>query len=156
MPKWRKMVNRTAKMSLRQKLGLRLFTKLHKQNVATHELRTLFWELTLRCNLSCRHCGSDCRTESGIADMPVEDFLKVIDTITPNVDPNHTLIVFSGGEALVRRDLEFCGSELYKRGYPWGMVTNGMLLDKARLAWLMDAGMRSITVSIDGFEEYHN
>lgn len=52
--------------------------------------------------------------------MPVEDFLKVIDNITPYVEPNKVLVIFTGGEALVRKDIEKCGLELYRRGYPWG------------------------------------
>lgn len=149
-------MSRSRCLSLRQRLGLKLFHKLHKQRVEAHELRTLFWELTLRCNLNCRHCGSDCRADASVKDMPVADFLKVVDTITPHVDPHHTLVIFSGGEALMREDLEICGNELYNRGYPWGVVTNGMLLDNARFNSLLGAGLRSITVSIDGFEDYHN
>lgn len=41
--------------------------------------------------------------------MPVEDFLKVIDEITPHVDPHKVMITFTGGEALVRKDIEACG-----------------------------------------------
>lgn len=88
--------------------------------------------------------------------MPMADFLRVVDTITPHIDPHHLLVIFSGGEALLRRDMEQCGRELYNRGYPWGVVTNGMLLDEKRFASMLDAGLRSITVSVDGFGQYHN
>ena len=66
------------------------------------------------------------------------------------------LLIFSGGEVLVRPDLEVAGAEVTRRGYPWGMVTNGMALDDARLRSLMDAGLRSVSVSFDGFEQEHN
>ena len=66
--------------------------------------------------------------------MPVEDFLKVIDDITPYVEPNKVLVIFTGGEALVRKDIEKCGLELYRRGYPWGIVSNGYLMTRERLA----------------------
>jgi radical SAM enzyme (rSAM/lipoprotein system) len=88
--------------------------------------------------------------------MPVEDFLQVIDQITPHVNPNHTMIIFTGGEALVRKDLEVCGLELYRRGFPWGLVSNGMLLNRSRLDSLLAAGLHSITISLDGFDEAHN
>jgi radical SAM enzyme (rSAM/lipoprotein system) len=88
--------------------------------------------------------------------MPVADFLGVIDQIMPHVKPNRTMIIFTGGEALVRDDVEECGRELYRRGFPWGLVTNGLLLNKQRLDSLLAAGMHSITVSLDGFEEAHN
>ena len=145
------------RLGLRKRLGLELFSKLHQQAVAEHPLRTLFWECTLRCNLNCRHCGSDCRTEAAIPDMPLEDFLRVIDEqITPNVNPNKVMIVISGGEVLVRKDLEKAGLELYRRGYPWGIVTNGLALTRERFESLLRAGLHSISVSFDGFEEQHN
>ncbi|MDE5730498.1 MAG: TIGR04133 family radical SAM/SPASM protein [Alistipes sp.] len=144
------------KIGLRKRIGLELFSRLHAESVARHELRTLFWECTLRCNLACRHCGSDCRTEALCPDMPAEDFFRVLDgQITPHVDPHRVLVILSGGEVLVRRDLEQIGLALYRRGYPWGMVTNGLALDERRFESLLRAGLHSITVSLDGFREEH-
>ena len=143
-------------LSLRQRVGLELQRSLRKTDEQLHPLRTLFWECTLRCNMSCRHCGSDCKVQPTVPDMPAADFLKVIDTITPHVDPHKVFIIFTGGEALLRTDLEQVGLELYRREYPWGVVTNGFLLDEERLRSLLASGMHSITVSLDGFEEQHN
>jgi radical SAM enzyme (rSAM/lipoprotein system) len=56
----------------------------------------------------------------------------------------------------VRKDLEEAGREVTKRGYMWGMVTNGMSLTRERLRGLVDAGLRSVSVSFDGFENEHN
>ena len=90
------------RLGLRKRLALNIFSDLYSSTVAEHRLDTLFWECTLRCNLSCRHCGSDCRVDPGVRDMPIEDFLKVLDEeITPHVDPSEVLIIFSGGEVLV-------------------------------------------------------
>ena len=141
---------------LRKRLALELFRSIRKNRAKIHELRTLFWECTLRCNASCLHCGSDCHVSSAHPDMPVEDFLKVIDEITPHVDPHQVMITFTGGEALIRKDIEVCGRELNKREYPWGIVSNGLLLTRERLDSLLAAGMHSITISLDGFEEAHN
>lgn len=144
------------RISLRKRLALKLYARLERHRSAEHRLTNLFWECTLRCNLNCRHCGSDCTIAPDKKDMPASDFLRVIDSLTPHINPNKTLIIFSGGEVLVRRDIEACGAELYRRGYPWGMVTNGMLLDSKRMDSLMASGMRSLCVSLDGLEEYHN
>ena len=149
-------LNLTVPVSLKQRLGLELYRKLRHNSVRIHQLRSLFWECTLRCNMNCRHCGSDCRQQSGVSDMPAADFLRVIDSITPHVYPNETFVIFTGGEALLRPDIEEVGLQLYRRGYPWGMVTNGYLLDEQRLASLMAGGMHSITVSLDGFDADHN
>lgn len=87
----------------------------------------------------------------------MEDFLRVLDQeVTPHVDPARVLLIFSGGEVLVRSDLEEAGREVTRRGYTWGMVTNGMALTRERLARLVDAGLRTISVSFDGFAEEHN
>ncbi len=143
-------------LSVRQRLGLELQRSLQKTNQQLHPLRTLFWECTLRCNMSCRHCGSDCKVAPSVPDMPAADFLKVIDSITPHVDTHKVFIIFTGGEALLRDDLEQVGLELYRREYPWGVVTNGFLLDEKRLESLLASGMHSITISLDGFEQQHN
>ena len=129
------------KLGLRKRIGLNLFSDLYREQTEKHTLRTLFWECTLRCNLACRHCGSDCRVDPGVPDMPLADFLKVLDEeVTPHTRPGQVLIIFSGGEVLVRSDLEEAGREVTRRGYPWGMVTNGLALDSARLKSLVDAG----------------
>ncbi|MBQ6742666.1 MAG: TIGR04133 family radical SAM/SPASM protein [Bacteroidales bacterium] len=143
-------------LSLKQRIGLELQRSLRHNTAQLHPLRTLFWECTLRCNMSCRHCGSDCKVAPAVKDMPAADFLRVIDSITPHVDTHKVFIIFTGGEALLRDDLEEVGLELYRREYPWGLVTNGFLLDEKRLELLMASGMHSITVSLDGFEEQHN
>jgi len=145
-----------SKLSFRKKLALGLFRKYKQNESKIHQLTYIFWECTLKCNLRCIHCGSDCKKDSVIKDMPAEDFLKAIDQIKGFVNPNETMIVFTGGEALVRRDIEKVGVDLYKRGFPWGIVTNGMLLDERRLQSLLNSGLRAITVSLDGLEESHN
>ena len=89
--------------------------------------------------------------------MPLADFLRVLDEeVTPNVDPHRVLIIFSGGEVLVRSDIEEAGREVTRRGYAWGMVTNGMALTRERLDGLVRAGLRTISVSFDGFPDEHN
>lgn len=143
-------------LGIRKRIALELFARERKQLAMQHDLKVLFWECTLRCNLNCRHCGSDCRAAADVEDMPAEDFLRAIESITPHVNPNEVLIAITGGEALIRRDLEQVGAELTRRGFRWGIVTNGMLLDRQRMTSLCNAGLRSITLSMDGFAEQHN
>lgn len=139
-----------------KKIMLELNRVVLKQRVDEHELHQLFWECTLRCNLNCRHCGSDCRMLSEQNDMPLDDFLKVLDEIKQHQDPSKVMVITTGGEPLMRRDLAQCGLEISKRGFVWGMVTNGMLLTPERLDEFVENGLKSIAVSFDGFEEDHN
>ena len=89
-------------MNLKKKITLSLYQQ-HKRNQARlHELTYLFWECTLRCNLNCLHCGSDCTREATTPDMPLADFLKVLDTIAPHVNPHKTMIALTGGELLLK------------------------------------------------------
>ncbi len=148
--------NHLRALSLRQRIALELNRKLKNVRRREHVLRQLFWECTWRCNLSCRHCGSDCKMSSNVADMPAEDFLAAVDTLRGHVNPHQVSIVITGGEPLVRNDLEAVGVQLYQRGFPWGIVTNGILLTDERLQSLRRAGIHNITVSLDGLEKTHN
>lgn len=144
------------RLSLRKRLALEVFRRMRENQKALHPLKQLFWECTQRCNIHCKHCGSDCKRTTDIPDMPAEDFLRVVDSLTPHVNPHEVNIVITGGEPLVRDDLEQVGLALYRRGYPWGMVTNGLFLTAERLQSLLAAGLHAITVSLDGFADDHN
>ena len=132
--------------------------RLRRRNLQHwHPLQQLFWESTLRCNVHCLHCGSDCSSSDITPDMPAEDFLRVIDkSVTPHVDPYNVLIIISGGEPLMRKDLAEVGRALRQRGYPWGMVTNGLALTPQRFQELLQAGLRSMAISFDGMQDNHN
>lgn len=143
-------------LSFNQRIKLELNRKSMQERRRTHPLRQLFWECTWRCNLSCRHCGSDCKSSSSVPDMPAEDFLNVIDSILPHVDRHKLKIVITGGEPLVRTDLEKVGRQLYDRELPWGIVTNGLYLSPQRFNSLLKAGIRNMTISLDGMRDTHN
>ena len=133
-----------------------LFRVFRKNETEIHELNYLFWECTWRCNLSCRHCGSDCKSETRVADMPFADFLRAIEPLEHRYPRDTVIIAITGGEPLLREDLADCGRALRQHGFRWGIVTNGMLYDEARHRELVAAGLSSVTVSLDGLEETHN
>ena len=144
------------RLDFKKKLMLEINHITLENRIDEHELHQLFWECTLRCNLHCRHCGSDCRTLSERDDMPLEDFLKVLDEIKLHQDPGKVMVITTGGEPMMRRDLALCGKEISQRGFVWGMVSNGMTLTPAKLNEFVDNGLQSIAVSFDGFEDDHN
>ena len=77
------------RLGLRQWIALKLFKKLHKIRTEEHTLNTLFWECTLRCNLQCRHCGSDCKVDTTLKHFAVHsgpEWARHTDNIT-NVEP---------------------------------------------------------------------
>lgn len=143
-------------LSLRKKLALELWRQQENIQRKEHPLKQLFWECTLRCDLKCRHCGSDCKMQSEAKDMPKADFLRVLDSIARKTDPHKVFVIITGGEPLMRKDLEECARAVYDKGFPWGMVTNGLHLTPQRWIGLQRAGIHSMTISLDGLEEEHN
>ena len=143
-------------LSLAKKAVLEIERQLHGDIIRRHPLNQIFWECTLRCDLKCRHCGSDCKTKADSADMPVEDFLGVLRSISRKYDPQKVFVTISGGEPLMREDLEECGQRIYDMGFPWGIVTNALHLTPDRFHRMVDAGLHGVAVSLDGLEEDHN
>ena len=127
----------------------------HKRS-ERHVLQQLFGECTLRCNLNCLHCGCDCRTTSNLLDMPLGDFLSVLEDVRSVTDSKQILVVTTGREPLVRKDICVCGRAIREKGFHWGMVSNGLLLDEKMCNHLLDAGLETIAISLDGFEDAHN
>lgn len=141
---------------MRNALRTFLFRLFRENEAKVHELNYLFWECTTRCNLRCRHCGSDCMSSSSDKDMPLEDFLAAIDTIPSKEIPRDFTVVLTGGEPLLRPDIEKVGDSIIRRGMGWGMVSNGFFYDEAMHAKLMGAGMGALTISLDGLEAEHD
>lgn len=148
--------NDISNLPFRKKLALNIYAKYRKSLAESHELTYLFWECTLRCNLNCIHCGSDCTKETVSPDMPLNDFLDVLKSIRNRYDPGKVMVALTGGEPLMRSDLAECGKAISELGFPWGMVTNGYMLNEMKFKQLLDSGLRSVTVSLDGLEESHD
>ena len=143
-------------LALRRRIALDLARILRRRRVAEHPLQQLFWECTLRCNLACRHCGSDCRQVAAVHDLLRADFGKVLDQVAAAMDPHKVMVILTGGEPLMRRDLEECGRMIHDKGFPWGMVSNGLALTPERYRRLLAAGMGALTISLDGLGEDHD
>lgn len=132
------------------------FNEYKKTETRLHNIKMLFWECTLRCNLNCLHCGSDCAYDVKTPDLPFDDFLKAILPLKNVYKPDSITVAITGGEPILRKDLPHCGRELRKHGFRWGIVTNGYDYTPELHGLLLGAGMGSITLSLDGLESSHN
>jgi MoaA/NifB/PqqE/SkfB family radical SAM enzyme len=109
------------------------------------------WNLTRRCNLECAHCyiaagpGVDAAGELGTAAC-----LSIVDEILAvNAAP---LLILSGGEPLLRDDLEEIAAHASARGATVVVGTNGTLLTEERIRGLRSAGVTGVAVSVDSMD----
>ena len=121
-----------------------------------HDLLYLFFELTQRCNLSCRHCGSDCKAVTGQPDLPASSILNVLSGIRERHDPARITVALAGGEPLVYPGVFELGRQITELGFPWGMVTNGWAWNPDTVAAARKASMRTVTISLDGMAGAHD
>jgi MoaA/NifB/PqqE/SkfB family radical SAM enzyme len=121
-----------------------------------HELNYFFWETTRRCNLTCRHCGSDCTRDETSVELPADRVIQVFENIAEHRDPKKVMVAVTGGEPLMRSDLFYIMEAVHQLGFRWGMVTNGMLMNERMVNRCIAAGMGTVVVSLDGDQKTHN
>ncbi|MCR4871775.1 MAG: radical SAM protein [Atopobiaceae bacterium] len=119
------------------------------------ELRKLFFELTLQCNERCFHCGSSCTAQRG-DELAREDWLRIIDEVKADFDITRMQLCVTGGEPLLNRDIFDIMGYAHGQGFRWGMTSNATLITPAVARRLADAGMGTISVSIDGLRDTHD
>jgi radical SAM protein with 4Fe4S-binding SPASM domain len=137
---------------------LRLWSHYRRSQTETHPLTYLFWESTLNCNFACKHCGSNAgagrsRVKGELTSVEIKKTLK---EISQDFDPRKIILAVTGGEPLVRKDLFEVTGYASKLGFPWGMVTNGYLMDQKTVVKAKEAGMKTVVVSIDGIGKTHD
>jgi radical SAM protein with 4Fe4S-binding SPASM domain len=100
--------------------------------------------LTYRCNDNCAHCyaGGPHQTKELTTDEWKKVIQKAVDFEVPNV-------VFTGGEALMRQDLEVLIAYAESLDIVTGLITNGRLLTKDRVALLKKAGLDYVQITIE-------
>jgi radical SAM protein with 4Fe4S-binding SPASM domain len=116
--------------------------------------------VTYACNNACRFCYAGCGTAArgcgpgdglpGTPDMTLAEAKRVIDVFER--DAQIPFFSFTGGEPLLRRDLEALIRHARRRGLEVNLVTNGALADPGRARSLARAGLRTAQVSVEAPE----
>ena len=119
-------------------------------------LKHLFLELTMNCNEHCLHCGSRCGDEVIPDTLSTEEYFSFLDQIKEDFGTSGFMLCITGGEPLLRRDFFDIMGYADKLGFNWGMTSNGTLISPETAHKLRLAGMKTISVSIDGLEETHD
>ena len=105
------------------------------------------YSITTKCNLRCKHCYSQSSEEAGYDDLTTDEALRVIDEIA---EWGIGLLVFDGGEPLLREDFFQIVDYASGKGITTGIGSNGTLIDVAIARRLISVGIKYASISIDG------
>jgi len=110
------------------------------------------WEVTMGCNMRCKHCGSSC-TRPLPEELTTEEALALCDDIG---ELGLQWITLSGGEPLIRKDWPQLIRRLRERGVVPNLITNGWELDDEAIIAARDNGIGTVAISLDGLTEVHD
>ncbi len=108
------------------------------------------WNTTKRCNLYCEHCYAAADTEGAPNELSTAEGKALIDDLA---DFDVPVLLFSGGEPLVREDLSELVAYTADSGIRPVLSTNGTLLTRENARVLKRAGLKYAGVSVDGLPE---
>ncbi len=129
---------------------LRVMTDGKKQPAAAAPppLRLVFWESTAGCNLECVHCRRlEVSRELSRGDLDHQQAMKFIESLPATGNP---IVVFSGGEPLMRPDIFELAQRAKEIGLPTALATNGTPVDNTIAKRIVDTGFRRVSISFDG------
>ncbi|MBI4286822.1 MAG: radical SAM protein [Chloroflexi bacterium] len=113
------------------------------------------WNLTQQCNLRCPHCYLNATPTPGQRELCPEEALQTVQQIAKL--STGAMLVFSGGEPLLRPDLPDLVRQASSRGLLPVLGTNGTLLTEAKLQHLIACGLAGVGISLDSpTPEYHD
>lgn len=111
------------------------------------------WNVTRRCNLRCVHCYSKSTDQTPADELPTAEAVRLIDDLA---DYGVPVILFSGGEPLMRPDIFDLMNHARERGQRTVLSTNGTLLTIESIERLREIGLSYVGISIDGMESTHD
>jgi 12,18-didecarboxysiroheme deacetylase len=132
----------------------------HSSRLPSHLLQfskdkrpVVVWNITRRCNLKCVHCYAQADNRSFDDELTTKQGLALIDDLAGFGVP---VILFSGGEPLVRKDLPELADYAVKKGMRAVISTNGTLITAETARTLKDIGLSYVGISLDGMEKIND
>jgi len=125
----------------------------HLLQFAEDKKPVVVWNCTRRCNLKCVHCYSHSDNQAYPDEMTTDEGRALIDDLTRFGAP---VILFSGGEPMMRHDLLELARHATASGMRAVISTNGTLISKEKAEQLKEVGLSYVGVSLDGLRETHD
>ncbi|MFO7718219.1 MAG: 12,18-didecarboxysiroheme deacetylase [Desulfohalobium sp.] len=113
----------------------------------------IVWNMTQRCNLKCVHCYAQAVDPEGSDEISTDQGKAIIDDLAAFGSP---VMLFSGGEPLVRKDLPELAAYAVSKGMRAVISTNGTLITPEKARELKSIGLSYVGISLDGGEATHD
>ncbi|HYC19276.1 MAG TPA: radical SAM protein [Candidatus Bathyarchaeia archaeon] len=108
------------------------------------------WEVARECNLACRFCKADAggtgRSKRSRRELTTDEACTFVDELSTF----RPLLILTGGEPLLRKDVDIVIERAATSGVRTALATNGTLVNEKRARRLRDAGLTAASISIDG------
>jgi len=121
--------------------------EMRKRSSGTFLPRVLALEVTRRCNLDCIHCRATAGDQAPEGELSLHEYRLLFENLASFANP---LVILTGGEPLLRDDIFEIGLAATARGFRTALSTNGTLVNAETAGRLLEAGIRSASISIDG------
>ena len=119
--------------------------------VREYEPDCAVWEITLKCNLHCTHCGSIAgKTRKN--ELTTKEALALCDQLA-EIGTKMTSLM--GGEPLLRKDWQQIGLRILENGMETAIVSNGILVKK-EIERIKKIDPKVVGISLDGLENTHD
>jgi MoaA/NifB/PqqE/SkfB family radical SAM enzyme len=113
----------------------------------------VIWNLVRRCNLTCKHCYSGSTNVDFPGELATGEVYRVMDDLKAFGVP---VLILSGGEPLMRRDIFEVSRRAKDLGFYVGLSTNGTLIDAPTAGRIAETGYDYVGISIDGIGATHD
>jgi radical SAM protein with 4Fe4S-binding SPASM domain len=112
------------------------------------------WNVTRKCNLKCSHCYINAAPSEYTDELTTEEGKRLIDQIC---EVSHPLLILSGGEPLLRKDIYELIEYSTRKGLRMGLGSNGTLIEDSAARKLKQSGTKTVSISIDShIPEHHD
>jgi 12,18-didecarboxysiroheme deacetylase len=125
----------------------------HLLQFSTDKKPVVVWNVTRRCNLKCVHCYAHARDENFPDELSTAEGKSVLDDLAQFGAP---VVLFSGGEPLMRQDLIELADYAVGRGMRAVISTNGTLITPSVAQQLKSVGLSYVGISLDGLQEVND